>query len=358
METTATKTEVVNPITLFNTIGAELHDIFSSNNISIDNLCKLGIDPKELDSKTKFTKHQIKEIVSITGINEIEDYLNRFQHEYLISKAKAELDYKKNLAIYRKVKHLKPLLNNDFNEGIDLLEDISEFLAIEDETKIFERVNENIALYRISNFEPDNLNLYAWLKRGEVDFNKLSIQAYNEAAFIEWVNKGEWKEQLTNIEYFKELPKIVSAFGVGVVFTPYFKKTVHGAVRWFNGNPLIQISDKGKCLATAWYTLFHEFGHVLKHRNDQIFEENIDIPKTKATKKEQEANAFAYEHLFNGDGLRKHTFSYYNKGVNDAFIQKLAKQFSVNNIFVAYWMKKAQIKNKCLNQHLLPITFK
>ncbi len=357
MENITTKIEVLNPISLFNTVGEELRDFFYTNNLDLNDLCKIDISPERLATETKFTKQKIKDIIKLTGTKEIANYLISFQKDYQNSKIKAELDFKNNKKVFSKVKHLVPLLKNDFEGGMDLLEDISDFLDIEDENEIFEKVNENIALYKISNFEPDNLNLYAWLKRGELDFYKLDLPEYNANLFQEWIDKREWRNNLHNTNYLENLSKILSNFGVALIFTPYLHKTVHGAVRWFENKPLVQISDKNKCLATIWYSLFHEFGHVIKHRNDIIFEGNLDLPKSKINKKEKEANAFAYDYLFGGDNLRKHIFKYKGQYVDDSFILQTQSQFEADKMFIAYWMLKAQLKNKNIRRNLPSFSF-
>lgn len=358
MKETENKIEVLNPIVLFNTIGQELHDIFLANELSLDMLSEqIKVEISKISCITKLNKSQLNQVEKIIQIPEILDYLSIFQQNYLKSFKKAELSYKQNLKIYKKVKHLTPLLRNQFNEGMDLLEDIADFLNIENEIEIFDKVNENIALYKISNFEPDNLNLYAWLRRGELDFYSLKLIDYNKDLFLNWISSKEWKKNIRNTDYLKSLPNKLKSFGVGLVFTPYLNKTVFGAVRWFDGKPLIQVSDKGKCLTTIWYTLFHEFGHVIKHENDEIFEGSLDLSQAAINRKEKEANAFAYEYLFNGDGLRKVIFSNSRQSVNPEFIDDFSLKFDVDKMFVAYWMKKAQIKSYTINNNLPQLSF-
>jgi HTH-type transcriptional regulator/antitoxin HigA len=345
MKHSENKIEVFNPIMFFNTIGQELEEIFLSNDIPMNILYdKMQVDEAGLKLIKKLTKRQLKQIQEITSIQGISEYLVNFQEEFSKSCLKTNSSFKENLKVFKKVKHLIPLLREEFNDGMDLLEDIAEFLNIENESEIFDRVNENIALYRISNFEPDSLNLYAWLRRGELDFQKLNLPEYSKSSFFQWIESEEWSKHLNDTSYLQNLPSILKSFGVGLVFTPYLNKTVFGAVRWFDGKPLIQISDKGKCLATVWYTLFHEFGHVIKHENDEIFEGNLDLPKSEINKKEKEANAFAYHYLFGGDGLRKIVFSYKLKDVHPEFLNELSERFVVDKMFVAYWMTKARIR--------------
>lgn len=352
------KIGVINPITYFNTVAMEIHDICIANDFDfIDISNAMGWTNANLVAIEKLTKKDIGDVCNVLQKKELVEYLISFQKNYIESKKKALIDYKENLTIYKKVKRVDSLLKGEFTESIDHLGDISDFLGIEDEKSILDEVQKNIALYRISNFVPDNLNLYAWLKRGELDFYKLDLPDYNEDLFLQWINSNVWKRQLTNANYFLNLPQVLREYGIGLVYTPYLEKTVHGAVRWFNGKPLVQISDKGKCLATAWYTLFHEFGHVIKHRNDEIFEGNLDLPKSKITKKEQEANAFAYEYLFNGDGLRKLMFLNKGKIVDYSFIDQVATQFNVSKIFVAYWMNKSSIRSKTISSNMPNISF-
>ncbi|WP_264566186.1 ImmA/IrrE family metallo-endopeptidase [Flavobacterium sp. N3904] len=353
------KIKVVNTIQYFTTVGEEIEDILLSNDIDRNSfLSYMNWNDTELGAITKVSKKEAIEIEKAINVEKISNYILQFQSNYKISYAKALLAYKENLKLYKKIEHLKDLLDNDFTDGIDLLEDISNFLDIENELEIFDRVKENIALYKISNFVPDNLNLYAWLKRGELDFYKKALENYNRNEFLSWIDSKEWEGNLYNIHYIKnQLPKKLEEFGVALVYTPYLNKTVFGAVRWFEGKPLVQVSDKGKCLATFWYTLFHEFGHVIKHENDEIFEGQADLSKSAINKKEKEANLFAYDFLFNGDNLRKSLFTYRNQYVDDDFIDSISRRFNVNKMFTAYWMKKAMIKSKTVKANIPSLQF-
>ncbi|WP_281979921.1 ImmA/IrrE family metallo-endopeptidase [Tenacibaculum mesophilum] len=347
------KENVINPIEYFNTVGQEIEEILLSNDKDINKIIEdLDWKEKTLTEIIKVKKSEAIFIQKELGIQGIDDYIMNFQKKYKESKQEAERVYKLNNKIYKKVKHLEFYLRGEFNSGIDKLEDISDFLEIDDESEIFEKVNENIALYKISNFVPDNLNLYAWLKRGELDFYKKHLPSYNREAFLGWIKTKEYLNHIYDLDYIKKLPSVLEEYGVGLVYTEYLNKTVHGAVRWFDERPLVQVSDKNKCLGTFWYTLFHEFGHVIEHENDEVFEGNLDLPKSKINKKEKEANAFAYNYLFNGDYLRKFVFKSKYSFVDDDYINKVSARFNVHKIFTAYWMRKALIKSKTIKLNL------
>lgn len=353
------KETVINPIGYFTTIREEIEDLLSSRDISIDSfLYELGWDLNYFNKLKKVTKSQALLIENILGVSNTGNYLINFQEQYRIKESSANQTYKKNVKIYKKLSHLAHLLRNDFNEGMDLLEDISTFLEIQNEDEIFERVKDNIALYKLTGFEADSLNLYSWLKRGEHDFRKKKVVEYSRNSFLNWINSHEWKKNLYNEDYIYRIPKLLEEFGVVLVYTPFLDKTVFGAVRWFDNRPLVQVSDRGKCMATFWYTLFHEFGHVIKHENDEIFEGTLDLPKSKINQKEKEANSFAYDLLFNGDGLRKFIFNYKGKFVDENFIYETSKMFKTDKMFTAFWMKKAQIKSKTIKENIPTLQFR
>jgi HTH-type transcriptional regulator / antitoxin HigA len=348
-ETMATKgkEEVLNTITLFNTIGQEVEDILAANNIDKSEFLRfMGWEGKDIQSIKKISSHNLKEIESFMGITGLSEYLSTFQQQYKETAEKASESFKKNKKIFQSLKPMLTLLRDDFNEGIDLLADISDFFGVEDESTILNIAETNIARFRAAGFEPDTINLFAWLKRGLIDFEQIQLPPYNREALISWVNQREWKDYLNNREYFLGLSSIFHEFGIGLILTPYLHKTVYGAVRWIDHRPLIQISDREKNLATCWYTLFHEIGHVLLHENDDICEGSLIESKRKSTRKEREATSFASLHLFNGDAMRKYVFDYQNKSVETSFINETSESFSVNKMFVAYWMLKARVLNR------------
>lgn len=80
--------------------------------------------------------------------------------------------------------------------------------------------------------------------------------------------------------------------GVIVCFIPAVPGLrIHGATRWLNGHPVIQLSVLGKTDDQLWFTLFHEVGHVLLHGDKELY---LNGEETEA---EEEANRFAADIL-------------------------------------------------------------
>lgn len=334
------KENVSNPLELMNTIGQELQEIFELSSIK-DGEARLGID--NLAAKERLTEKQIDKVCEILGRgDEMRDFIRSFQDNYEVQKAKAQESYKKSKKNFTKLKKILPLLRNEFNDGNDRLDDIIDYFGVNSEEEIFEEAESVAALFRQqNNVKVDPVNLKAWLRRGELDFEKVNLPEYDEKGFTEWIDERDWANYLDDENYFKSLPEKLSVFGIALVLVPYLANTVYGAVRWKDGHPLIQISDRNQDLATCWFTLFHEFGHVLMHKNEDIFEGALNEPKSKKDKREREANKFANNYLFNGDDLRKEVFKN-ARGEELMTASDMAVKYKVNIIFVAYWFIKAQ----------------
>lgn len=333
-----TKENVLNPLTLRSTVGEELADIFEAR--KIENYESL-IGIKNLREKDSLSNQTLKKVTKILKDENVSEYLSRFQEEYLEEKPKYAESFEKSKALFGKLKDAKCLLRDQFTGGYDVLDDIFDFFDIDTEEELIEQSNRQAALFRTqNNVEVDKFNLHAWLRRGELDFHEMDLPDYNEKGLMEWIESREWHKHIEDVSYFKQIPSILSKFGVGIVYVQFLPKTVYGAIRWIDNKPLIQISDRKNDLASCWFTLFHEFGHAIKHKNVDIYEGELNKSKRERDEREREANKFANHYLFNGDNLRKAIFQ--RKGKQEMHAISLAKEFSVHPIFVSYWLLKAQ----------------
>lgn len=82
--------------------------------------------------------------------------------------------------------------------------------------------------------------------------------------------------------------------GVGVVlcFVPAVPGLgLHGATRWLNEHPVIQLSLLWKSDDQMWFTLFHEIGHILLHPAKELYLQG------EPTAAEEEADTYAADVL-------------------------------------------------------------
>ncbi|OAV75847.1 Plasmid maintenance system antidote protein [Bacteroidales bacterium Barb7] len=340
------KADVINPLSLFNTVGEEVENIAEEQQKDKQELLRL-LNWTNFASVKRINKKDLSLIKEFFQMGtEADSFFINFQNNYSDTEKKAKAAYKKSKDNFRKLRSVIPMMRDEFTFGMDKLEDIADFWGVDSEEQIFERSDSFAAFFRQQNNAAVNsVNLGAWLRRGEIDFKKRDISEYDEDGLKSWIEKREWEKHITDVPYFLSLPDTLSRFGVALIYVPFLSNTVYGAVRWFDGNPLVQVSDRNKDLAGCWFTLFHELGHVVLHKNDNVFEGEINETKSKTSQKEKDANKFANQYLFNGDELRKSAF-YAKKSGTSADAETLADRYGVNPIFASYWFRKIQYHPK------------
>jgi len=147
-------------------------------------------------------------------------------------------------------------------------------------------------------------SLSAFLRTGEIEASKIDAPPFK---------KVKLKKVLKNLKdimcqesgnFLEEIKECSLSAGVKIVFTPSLPNTgVNGVVRWLNDNPTIQITDRFKRYDIFWFSLFHEFGHIVLHGNKKnIFLEEMEHTKTK---EEVEADKFAEDFLLSDENYNK-----------------------------------------------------
>lgn len=135
--------------------------------------------------------------------------------------------------------------------------------------------------------------LATWLALAERHHDKLSdLPAFDRSeleALIPRLRAWTNREPIAAID---EAAAGLREVGVVLCFIPAVRGLgIHGATRWLNGRPIIQLSLLWKSDDQLWFTLFHELGHVLLHGDKELY---LNGEPTNA---EEEANSFASEVL-------------------------------------------------------------
>jgi len=159
------------------------------------------------------------------------------------------------------------------------------------------------ALRKTPAFHSNWKDVSAWLRRGEIEAQRIYCQPYNPVMFRRVLIEEIRSLTLESPEVFQpELVRQCAEAGVAVVFVAQLPKAkVSGATRWLTSEKaLIQLSLRYKTDDHLWFTFFHEAGHILLHGKRDIFLENDDCIDVK----EQQANDFAAKILIPPARLR------------------------------------------------------
>ncbi len=138
-------------------------------------------------------------------------------------------------------------------------------------------------------------SLAAWLRKGEIDAQRLQCEPYSEAAFRQALVSARAFTRLDPEEFQPKLHDTFASAGVAVVFTRELPGCrASGATRWLTSTKaLIQLSLRYRTDDHLWFTFFHEAGHICLHGKRETF---IEEDGTK-DQKEREADAFACDTL-------------------------------------------------------------
>ncbi len=157
------------------------------------------------------------------------------------------------------------------------------------------------AFIRISLKKSKNpYSLSAFLRIGEIEASKIDAPPFNKAKLKEILKNLKDIMNKESENFLEEIKELSLSAGVKIIFTPALPNTsINGVVRWINDNPVIQITDRFKRYDIFWFSLFHEYGHIILHSNKKdIFLEEIENTKSKSKEEiEAEADKFAEEFL-------------------------------------------------------------
>lgn len=198
-------------------------------------------------------------------------------------------------------------------------------------------------------FKVASLNQLTNIRKLNTIFRKLDYGKASDYALSAWIQKGIIESQLIETETFnktklksillelrsltneppellkKELVSMLSSCGIALVFLPHLKRTyAHGATIWSTKNKaVIVLSLRGKDADRFWFSLFHEIGHLILHKKEDIFI-HYDDPKMQ-NKLESEADKFSSDLLIPKDDyqyfISAHDFS---SSAVESFAQKIS----------------------------------
>lgn len=136
--------------------------------------------------------------------------------------------------------------------------------------------------------------LASWLRKGELEAQKIVCKPFNENQFRSILNQIRALTTYPPETFQPETVRLCAESGVAVTFIPELPQIrVNGATWWLNSQKaVIQLSLRYKSDDQLWFSFFHEAGHILLHGKKEVFIE-VDGKDSK----ENEADKFASDFL-------------------------------------------------------------
>jgi addiction module HigA family antidote len=155
-------------------------------------------------------------------------------------------------------------------------------------------------------------SIAAWVREAEIVSREMDVTEFNEQRLISSLEKLRRLTRIRANEIMDPVQEICAAAGVAVVWVPELPGTaISGCARWLNERKaLVGLTLRYKTDDQLWFTLFHEIGHLLLHRNKRSFvvdnaEEDLSdrIVDPEMQQYENEANSFSADTLIPSSAL-------------------------------------------------------
>lgn len=142
--------------------------------------------------------------------------------------------------------------------------------------------------------------LHVWVRRGEIEGRGVETNEFDGQKFQQALSQIRGLTREPASASWPQVQELSAGAGVAVVAVQEFPKTgATGLARWLSPTKaLIQLNLRGKWADIFWYSFYHEAGHVLMHRQKQVF---IDFGNDNQNPDEHAANKFASDLLISPD---------------------------------------------------------
>lgn len=146
----------------------------------------------------------------------------------------------------------------------------------------------------------DEFALATWLRLGELEAQSTVevLRSFDAEGLSALLPELRNLSQTPPEDFGTALIERLGAVGVHLIYVPEITGArVFGATRWINGTPVVALTLRGKKDGQFWFTLFHELGHVLLHRDGKTHVHPVDADAGGDDLAEAEANEFSSDVL-------------------------------------------------------------
>jgi len=113
----------------------------------------------------------------------------------------------------------------------------------------------------------------AWVREAEIVARELDVAEFDEQRLRSSLDELRHLTRKRADEIMDPVQRICAGAGVAVVLVPELRNTgISGCARWLTDKKaLVGLTLRYKTDDQLWFTLFHEIGHILLHRNKRSF---------------------------------------------------------------------------------------
>ena len=116
-------------------------------------------------------------------------------------------------------------------------------------------------------------SIAAWVRETEIVARELDVAEFDEQRLLSSLDELRHLTRIPGDEIMDPVQQICARAGVAVVWVPALRSTaISGCARWLTEKrALVGLTLRYKTDDQFWFTLFHEIGHIILHRNKRRF---------------------------------------------------------------------------------------
>ncbi|OIH83515.1 hypothetical protein BLJ79_15760 [Arthrobacter sp. UCD-GKA] len=286
--------------------GEFIEEWLEENNMSQAELARrLNVSPKhvsKLIAGARLTETVAMKLELVTGVPARIwlSYEATYRADIARLGLEAELAAEKDVAALFPVKELRQMgiITETMRRPGILLMQLMGFFAVGSLEGLKSRAQPLAAFRQDAAHPVDPAAVQVWLRLIELELASLDEleSRYNREAFLELLPEIRALSLKSPEEYGSLIPQMLGDVGIRLIYKSEVKGIrAYGATQWIGGHPVITLTTRGDDEGKFWFTLFHEFGHVLHHPHNELFIQNQDGDGGSIL--EAEADGFASDYL-------------------------------------------------------------
>ena len=281
--------------------GDYVQEWMDNNGVNAADMARrLGVSPKHiselLKAKVALTPEMADRLERVTGVPSA--YWNRMEAGYRkdLIRLAAEAGLVKQYPVIRayEIPYLRRwgFVTAEAYDKPGIVEEVLRFFGVVDVDALEVTWCQGVAFRKTAAANPKKEALLTWLTVAERSVDFASLAPFDKKALRELLPALRAMSCDAPEIYIQAMTKRLAGVGVALCLVPEVPGLgIHGATRWIDGRPIIQLSLRGKTDDQLWFTLFHELGHVLMHDTRSLYLAGSD------DEREAEADRFASDTL-------------------------------------------------------------
>ena len=184
-----------------------------------------------------------------------------------LERARAENEMEEDIKLVKKFPY-QEMVKNGWIEPASRTEDrvilLRKFFEVVSLPLISQSGIDRIACRRVSETEKADCALLAWAQRAKIEAREMETQPINIEKLQASISKIRTMTRMDPALFCSQLTEVLSSCGIALVFLPHIGGSfLHGASFYDGDRIVIGMTVRGKDADKFWFSLFHEFGHIV-----------------------------------------------------------------------------------------------